>query len=254
MGKFASTFKGILNAKPMGGFLDRLDLGKHHIALTRFMPKESDQEQGTILEADFYIMSSTTPNLAGSYRGYPWFLDAAQHGKSYERDRAKKFIETVINCFQDPNDRATLAQFCQQITPGSAGIDAQTFGDLMSYDQQPLTGVQLIAEVTETFNKKKNKTYKNITWTAVPQTLAQVAELGAKLNAMKNAAEAAELAHPNAPGQQVAAIPHPAAPAQAPAQVAMPAIAFPGVTAAPAAPAPPVFPGLGALAQTLKGG
>lgn len=201
MGKFAGVFSGISNAKPMGGFLDRLGLGKHKIALTRFAVKTSESDGQTILEADFQILESSVPGLAGSYRGYPWFLDAAKHGKDYERDRAKKFIEAVIGCFTDANDKAALANLCQQITPGSAGIDVQTFGDLMAYDEQPLSGVVLIADITERHNKKKDKTYSNAEWISVPQTLQQVLERGAQIKAMK-AQVAAQVAasHPNAPG------------------------------------------------------
>ena len=263
MGKFANVFAGINNAKPMGDFLEKLGLGKHKLALTRYMPKTSSQDDSsTILEADFLVLESTVPNLAGSYRGYAWWLDAAGHGKSYERDRAKKFIESVIACFTQPSDQQALAQLCQQITPGCAGIDVQTFGDLMAYDQQPLVGVTVMCEISERYNKKKGRNYSHAEWTPLPTTLEQVMLFGQKLKQLQAAAAAQVAAnHPNAPGGG-AQIPHAAQPQvqpqvqPAPVQqpIAMPGVGglqFPGVQTAPAA-AP--NPGMAALMATLKTG
>ncbi len=105
-----SVFRGTENAKAIGGFTSRLGVGSHTLLLKRFVVKESQQNKGKIVEADFQVLeSSTIP--AGETKGWAWFIGAPGWAGTYEEARLK-----ALHRRHEPG----LYAWCRSCWPGPA--------------------------------------------------------------------------------------------------------------------------------------
>ncbi len=182
MGNHDQTFAGVANAKPINSFAPRFGLGTHKLVLLAFRVKDSNKNEGKILESDFMVLESATEE-PGSTRGWPWFIGKAGWTGTYETARAKEFLDTVGECIGD--------------TRGT-----QAIGSDLASEAQSGRGLTIIAEVTNGNKKDKDgNPYKNISWKKVPQTLAEIAAMRAMIDGAAPAAEpvAAPVAPPVAP-------------------------------------------------------
>ncbi len=90
-----NCFDRIEEQKPVeGSFLPRLDVGQHTVIVTGYRGKDSKQNLGTILEADFEVETSTV-HAKGEARGWPWFPNQTGWAGAYESDRVKGFMTAV---------------------------------------------------------------------------------------------------------------------------------------------------------------
>lgn len=158
-----NVFSGVQNAKALGSFTPNLVNGDHTVLVKRFNVKESQKGKGKIVEADFHIVDSTTDTV-GSTKGWPWFIGAGGFQGEYAMSRLKDFMEAVQKCI------------------GDTGPISET-GKLLAGPQQAGRGLMLKCSV---FNGKAKKDgngyYQEIKWTAVPQTLEDIAKNRAKLD------------------------------------------------------------------------
>ncbi len=171
---YSNIFTGIAKAKSMGGggYAERLGIGRHRVALKSYKVKESTKGAGNFLEAEFVVLESNT-HEAGESRGWVWFINAAgPWAPAYEQDRAKKFLEAVGACVGDDSP--------VEVIGGNLAGPAQA-------------GKGLILEVTVSPQTGKNagktnargEPYTNIYWKPVAQTLEQLAEQRAEIEAME---------------------------------------------------------------------
>lgn len=174
---YSNIFTGIAKAKSMGGggYAERLGVGRHRVALKSYKVKESSKGGGNFLEAEFVILESTSHD-AGETRGWVWFINAAgPWAPAYEQDRAKKFLEAVGACVGDDSP-------------------VEVIGANLAGPNQAGKGLILEVSVTPQTGKNAGKTnsrgepYTNIYWKPVAQTLEQLAEQRAEIEAMDGAA------------------------------------------------------------------
>lgn len=171
---YSNIFKGIANAKSMGGgYAERLTLGTHKVALKSFKVKDSTKGQGQFLEAEFVILESNTIP-AGQTRGWVWFINATGWSGAYEQDRAKKFLEAVGASIGDTSP--------VEVIGGSlAGPDQAGKGLLLEVTLAPQGGKN--AGKTNA----KGEPYTNIYWRPIPQTLEDLSRQREEIESLENA-------------------------------------------------------------------
>ena len=194
MGDFDALFDQIMHAKPVGNFLPRLPVGRHHLAIKRYNGKQSEMGQGVILEADFVVMQSSTLKQ-GELRGWAWFPHSPGLAGQYESARVMEYLSAVGAGVGDQSPAKVV---------GGRLVDGT------------YVGVQIIADVTPSLekdgvtpklSKKTRQPMFNISWTAVPgQTQETVAQTRQFMQTIQPPAEPVAAAAPaNSTGQWGAA-------------------------------------------------
>src|SRR5260221_9978662 len=102
-----NIFDGISRSKPINDFAQRLDVGKHTLALKRFAVKKSQKDGTPILEADFVVLKSNV-HAEGDTRGWAWFIGQSGHAGAYAESRARDFIAAVGKSVGDTSDAKVL--------------------------------------------------------------------------------------------------------------------------------------------------
>lgn len=273
---FGNIFGAIMRAKPTSNYAPKFPIGNHRLILKNYKPKERENDQGTMIEMDALVSSTTSPETReGDTRGWPWFIDGTGYAGQYAQANAKLFIDAVlqsINTDELPKNAAgqilnpvTGGFFFETDQNGAVIIDPATGAAIpkKSHDQMTIgellalgffRGIQLAAEVVASYNKKTKqpnvdkdgKPYTDATWKPIAgQSLADIAALRAYLDSIDPPAPAATApavaaaplpAPPPAPPVAQYTPPVQAPPAPAPYQ-APPAVA-PVPYQAPAQPAP----------------
>lgn len=172
MADYTSLFKKAANAKALGGFASRLPIGSHTVLMKRFNVKDSAQNKGRIVEADFLVIESTDDSVMKTpTKGWAWFPDSAGWAGQYEESRLKSFIETVGACIGD-----------------DSGVEA--LGGALAHENQLGRGMMLKCVISPQTDRagvsKKNakgETYVNIEWQPVTQTLEDIQKARATLDA-----------------------------------------------------------------------
>lgn len=161
---YKAIFRGVANAKPINNFAPRLGVGRYQVALSRYGVKDSQQNLGAIIEAEFVVTET------GERRGWPWFVGSQGWAGAYEEDRAKTFLKTIAESLGSEEDLDVI-------------------GAALASDEQQGRGIILDVEVTPQLNKdgsqrvnKKNEPLFNATWFAMAQSLEDVAAMRAKLD------------------------------------------------------------------------
>lgn len=207
------------NATKMGG-KGRIPVGQHRLALLAFGFQPNQKTKDNRLQADFVVVQSTT--LAPDAKcSVSFFVERTEYPK-YEDDRCKSFIEACGACVSD--QRGTPAMGADLMTGKGRGIVLDCLITPDTDEQgQPKRG-------------KKGNVYTSETWTALPQTWADVEAAGRDLTARFGAvasaapaqnryqgyAAAPQAAQPNYPAAQTQpqttqSYAGPATPAPAPA-------------------------------------
>ena len=158
MGMYDHLFKKMQEAKSLHTWAEQLPIGEHALTLLRYQGKESEKEDGTIVEAEFEVIESTTLE-PGAIAGWAWWPMAKGFRGAYSLMRGKEFVAACAECVGD--DRP--------VTDAGASLIS---------DAQPGRGLTIVANVVR---GKPHKTlpgefYTEVTWSAVPQTLAEIAE------------------------------------------------------------------------------
>ena len=161
---YKAIFAGIATAKPMTNFAARLPLGKNKVALLYYGVRESQQEKGNIIEADFSVQPG------GEKRSWAWFPDMPSWAGKFQKDRARKFLECVQASLKSDKSLDDIAM------------------DLAD-EKQEYRGLLLDVEVVQVFEKDgtpargtKGDAIFNEIWTAIPQTKADIQAMQAKLD------------------------------------------------------------------------
>lgn len=184
MGEFDAIFEGIENAKPISTWAKNLGIGTHTVVLTGYRVKKSEKEFGNIVEADFVVLESTT-HTENEERGWAWFIDAPGWTGKYNQARAKDFLKEAGKCIGD--ERSTKEIGADFVSKKQAGRGLQM--------KVVITGV--LGDDGQPRLRKNGDQITNAEWTAIPQTLADVAELRAQLDG--GAAEEEEAPPPPPP-------------------------------------------------------
>ena len=166
MGKYDHLFRKMETAKDIGGdFAERIGRGEHVLMLKRYGGKDSDQEMGTILEAEFEVVESSEYK-PGELRGMAWWPEAAGWSGKYNEKRGKEFAVAVASCVGD-------------------ALSVSEIGCKLIDDAQEYRGLMIGCRVTKGKPKKDDPTefYDKVTWVTIPQTWEQVAENRAALDA-----------------------------------------------------------------------
>jgi hypothetical protein len=204
MGKYGHILKGIKDSKPMGGFIDKFPEGTYLLALKRYEPVQSAKSKNDWrIESEWLVIESSLPEFLGKTRGWPWFINSrtSEHSAEYEQDRANQFLSEAMKTFTSDGDVAALVAFAQQVSGPGAPFDQDSFAELLSDASQPLRGMKIRLDVTERAAKDNPaKKYQNAKWTAVSQTLTEVAAYGSQMAMFE-----AKNAHPNAPNAAASA-------------------------------------------------
>lgn len=169
MGEYDAIFEGIENAKPISTWTKNLAVGTHTVALAKYRIKKSDKEMGNIVEADFVVLESTA-HEQGEKRGWAWFIDAPGWTGKYNTSRAKDFLKEMGKCIGDSRPTKDIG------------------ADFVSKKQNG-RGTQIKVVVTPVFNddgspklRKNGEPVTNAEWTAIPQSLEDVAEMRSQLD------------------------------------------------------------------------
>lgn len=198
MSKYKALLKTIADAKPAFTRVPNLGAGRHEVILTKYSIRESQQNMGTIMSAEFFV-----PGIGP--RGWAWFPNSQGWAGTFSQSDAKAFLEAI------------------QVSLGT-DQSLDDIADSLLGDDQPGTGVRLVAEVWQVMNKdgsprlnQKREPIFNAKWFPIEQSLEDVAATAEKLPELM----ASVIAPTAAPAQTSRA----AAPAQtaAPAQQAAPA-------------------------------
>lgn len=171
MGEFDAIFEGIENAKPIASWARNLGVGEHVVVLTKYKVKKSEKEFGNIVEAEF-VVSESTVHTEGEERGWAWFIDAPGWTGKYNQARAKDFLKEAGKCIGDERTSKEIG----------ADFVAKT---------QKGRGLQLKVRVTAVMGdngeprlRKNGDPITNAEWTAIPQSLEDMAQMRAQLDEM----------------------------------------------------------------------
>lgn len=169
MGEFDAIFEGIENAKPIASWARNLGIGEHTVVLNNYRVKKSEKEFGNIVEADFIVMESTV-HAEGEERGWAWFIDAPGWTGKYNQARAKDFLKEAGKCIGDERTSKEIgADFVAKKQAGRGTVLKCVVVGVLGDDGKPRL-------------RKNGEQITNSEWTAIPQTLADVAELRAQLD------------------------------------------------------------------------
>lgn len=168
MGEFDAIFEGIENAKPIASWTRNLGIGEHTVVLNGYRVKRSEKEFGNIVEADFVVLESSV-HEENEERGWAWFIDAPGWTGKYNQARAKDFLKEAGKCVGDERSTKEIgADFVSKAQKGR--------------------GLTLKCRVTPVLDdagkqrlRKNGEPITNAEWTAVPQSLTDIAELRAQL-------------------------------------------------------------------------
>ena len=180
----------------------KLEIGRHRVLLSKYRAKQSKkpgQEDQTILESEFVVMTSTV-HKEGDERGWPWFIDEAGWSGIYNQDNAKQFLKVAGQCIGDDRDTDQI------------GVD-------LAGPEQMGRGLMLDVIIKEQLNKKTGEVkrspdgtaYTEIKWIPVAQTLEDIAKARAVLDEMQGVSAVAA-----APVEEPPPPPPPPAPAPTP--------------------------------------
>ena len=184
MANLDEIFGSIATAKPPGGFANKIGAGRHKVAITKCIVKDSSKGDGPFIEAEFEILESTTHQV-GEIRGWAWFVTKPSFNGEGERGRNRLFVEAVQASLGDTSDLKVInAALCGPAQNGR--------------------GLVLYVEVTQAMNadntpklaKTSGSPIFNASWKPCQQTLADVAAMRAKLDS--RAAATATPAQPQA--------------------------------------------------------
>ncbi len=170
MGDYDAVFESVGNAKSLGGFTPRLGIGQHQLLLKKYAVKESSKGKGKILEADFVILGSSV-HQAGEVRGWAWFIGSQGWAGAYEEARAKAFIEVVGLCIGDNSPVSQIGAALASPSQNGRGLRVDAV---------------ITAQTDRAGNPKmsnKNEIYTDIKWMVVQQTVADIQQNRAALDA-----------------------------------------------------------------------
>ena len=205
MGKYKALLKDIADAKPAFSRIPNIPAGRFEVILTKYGIRESQQNKGTILNAEFLVEGV-------GQRGWAWFPSSQGWAGVFSQSDAKQFLETV---------QVSLAT--------EQTIDE--IAESLLEDDQPGTGLRMIAEVWQVLNKdgsarlnQNREPIFNSKFFPVEQTLEDLAKTREQLPAlMAAAANAAPVAKAAAPVVATKTVTAPVETAPAPAATTTPA-------------------------------
>lgn len=155
--KYKALLKTIADAKPAFSRVPNLGAGRHEVILTKYSIRESQQNMGTIMSAEFFV-----PGVGP--RGWAWFPNSQGWAGTFSQSDAKAFLEAV------------------QVSLGT-DQDLDEVADSLLSEDQPGTGVRVIAEVWQVMNKdgsarlnQKREPIFNAKWFPIEQTVDDVAK------------------------------------------------------------------------------
>jgi|SRR5579859_4449000 len=172
MGKFDHLFRKMEKAKPIGDeFAERLGMGEHVLMLKSYGGKDSDQEMGTILEAEFEVVESSVYK-PGEVKGMAWWPEMSGWAGKYNEARGKEFAQAIADGLGET-------------------LSISEIGAKLIDDEQEYRGILIGARVTRGKPKKDDNKkpiagefYENVKWVPIPdQTVEQVAEAREALDA-----------------------------------------------------------------------
>ena len=168
MGEFDAIFEGIENAKPIASWTRNLGIGEHTVVLNGYRVKKSEKEFGNIVEADFVVLESTV-HEENEERGWAWFIDAPGWTGKYNQARAKDFLKEAGKCIGDERTTKEIgADFVSKAQKGR--------GTVLKCRVTPV-----LDDAGNQRLRKNGEPITNAEWTAVSQTLEDIAALRAQI-------------------------------------------------------------------------
>lgn len=159
---YKALFAAVATAKPMNNYADTLPEGRNRVTLLHFGLKESQKNEGTIVEAEF--------DCNGVTRGWAWWPERTGWSGAFNKDRLQKFIKAVAESIGD-----------------TRGIE-DVMGSLADI-QQHGRGIVLDVEVLPALDKDNKPVVRKdgsqayeATFKMIKQTLDDVAAVRAKFD------------------------------------------------------------------------
>jgi len=159
---YKALFAAVASAKPMNTYAANLPEGRNRVTLLHFGLKDSQKNEGTIVEAEF--------DCNGETRGCAWWPERSGWSGAFNKDRLQKFVTAIKQSIGDDRD-----------------ID-EVMASLAATEQHG-RGILLEVEVTRKLedngqpmiDKKGNAVYET-TFRPITQTMDQVRENRAKFD------------------------------------------------------------------------